>query len=316
MDTDLISIIIPIYNSVRYLQRCLDSVLAQGYTNLDVVLVDDGSTDGSGVFCDEIAIKDKRIHVIHQNNQGASIARLNGLKCAKGEYITFVDSDDWISTDYVSSLYHLIHKYKVNISCCGVYRVNKGKEFNIDNNKSESQLLSFKELMPRFFKYEFWGFPGKLYLRSIFDNILFPKATLSEDYFVMTQLFTKEKQMAYTEAHLYCYEYHENSLSHQKLSKQAFEEFENVKTVYCYTCLYLPEYSDFALSNVVETCVKIFSLAKSDFDNEFEREFKEMRKFLKEHKREIITCTPLNIKVKALSILLLISRRLFLALCP
>ena len=93
-DSPLISVIIPVYNVEKYLHRCLDSVIEQTYKNLEVILIDDGSTDHSGEICDDYAAKDVRIHVIHQENQGVSAARNKGLDNVKGEYITFVDSDD------------------------------------------------------------------------------------------------------------------------------------------------------------------------------------------------------------------------------
>ena len=97
--SDLISIIIPVYNVAVYLPRCLDSILAQTYKNLEIILVDDGSKDNSGKVCDEYALKDSRIKVIHQKNQGVSVARNAGLRIAKGDYIGFVDSDDYIETN-------------------------------------------------------------------------------------------------------------------------------------------------------------------------------------------------------------------------
>lgn len=312
----LISIIIPVYNVEHYIRRCIDSVLIQDYRELDVVLVDDGSTDNSGEICDEFAEKDERVHVIHQDNQGASIARLNGLKSSQGEFVTFVDSDDWISPNYVSKLYKLIDKYQVNISSCRVCRVHKGQDAQMNKAKVESQLLSFDEIMPRFFKYEFWGFPGKLYSRSLFNHIDFPNASLSEDYYVMVQLFNNNIQMAYTKESLYYYEYHENSLSHQKLTKRAFEEFTNVKAVYDYTRHHMPEYTEYAFSNVIGTSVKLFALSKNKNTNIelFKNDYSHIYAFLMGHFGEILRCKPLNFKVKFLSYLLLINKKLFFLL--
>ena len=300
----MISIIIPVYNAECYLKRCLDSVIAQDYLDVEVILADDGSTDKSGQVCDEYAKAYPHVYVFHKSNEGASLARRYGLEKARGEYVTFVDSDDWISSDYISKLYSLIEKYKVSVSACSIQRVKIHDNVGKVNKEYLSSLLPFDVLMPRFFKYEFWGFPGKLYLTTCLRDFDFPNATLSEDYYVMAQLFNKERQMAYTEEPLYYYEYHENSLSHQKLSKRAFEEFANVKAVYDYSCQNMPEYADYALSNVVETCVKLFTLSKSGFDREqYKLEYSFVSFFLRKNAIQVIRCKPLNYKIKILALI-------------
>lgn len=293
-----ISIIIPVFNANQYLVRCLNSVLAQDYPQIEIVLVDDGSTDGSSQICDDFATKDKRVNVIHQSNQGASIARQNGLNISKGEYVTFVDSDDWIAEKYVSSLYQVIKKHQVRIGKCGIYRAKENEIIQISNLKDNSQLLSFDEIMPRFFKYEFWGFWGGIYHRSVFHNISFPKATLSEDYYVMAHLFMNERQMAYTTMPLYFFEYHQNSLSHQKLSKRAFEEYENVKAVYDLVKEKEPQFGEMAFANVIETCIKLSLMVLHGNNNDCQQEYKTIRNFLKYHSNNIFISKYLNWRTK------------------
>ena len=104
MEVLLVSIIIPVFNSERWLSRCLDSVVGQSYKRLEIIIIDDGSSDKSGTICDEYASKDYRIRVFHQKNQGVSVSRQKGVDCATGEYIIHVDSDDWIEKDMVSRL--------------------------------------------------------------------------------------------------------------------------------------------------------------------------------------------------------------------
>lgn len=303
MNSHLISVIIPVYNTERYLNRCIDSVLCQDYDNIEIVLVDDGSTDKSGDICDSYASKDSRIIVIHIPNGGASLARKTGIDSCKGQYVTFVDSDDWVSPYYISTLLQLIDEYGVNVSCCKVCKVKEGDANGVEDRKTfNSQLLSFDKLMPRFFKYEFWGFGGKIYLRSSFDNLDFPVATLSEDYYVMLQLFNKERQMAITGAPLYYYEYHPTSLSHTKLSARAFEEFENVKAVYDYVRQHCTEYADYAFSNMVETAVKLNFLKKQDKENSYKEQFSVINNFLKVTRKQIFTnnMVPKGVKLLAL----------------
>ena len=301
MKTSLISIIIPVYNAEKYLRRCLNSIINQTYQNLEIILVDDGSIDGSGEICDSFAVRDSRIKVIHIPNGGASLARKKGLDLSKGKYVTFVDSDDWVSPYYVSTLFHMIDEYGVNVSACGVKKVKPEDNKDEDLASVNTQLLSFEKLMPRFFKYEFWGFPGKVYERSCIEYLGFPKATLSEDYYVMVQLFNRERQIANTDAPLYYYEYHDNSLSHQKLSLRAFEEFENVKAVYDYVCLNMPQYKDYAFSNVIETVVKLNFLKKQDKEDYFKEQFSVINNFMKKTRIKILYNSELPKGVKLLA---------------
>lgn len=133
----LVSVIIPIYNTEKFLPLCINSVLNQTLTDIEVLLVNDGSTDGSGKICDEYACKDQRIQVIHTLNQGVSHARNQGLETAKGEYIAFMDSDDWIETDMIATLYQLIRTNEAGLATCGyiienedgrpIYHINEVK---------------------------------------------------------------------------------------------------------------------------------------------------------------------------------------------
>ena len=238
----MISVIIPVYNSESYLTRCVESVLSQSFSGeIEVLLIDDGSTDRSGDLCDELAQDDSRITVFHTENRGASLARRLGLEKAKGELVTFVDSDDYVAPNYVSTLYELLQKNNVNISACGVWRLEFSGEPKPETVGGETMVLERDALFRRFFKYEFWGFWGGMYLLRQLLDIVFPKPTLSEDYFVKAHLFQKEQRMAYTSAPLYYYEHHEKSLSHQRLTKKTFDEFENVKSVLDFTSAQMPE---------------------------------------------------------------------------
>ncbi len=305
--TPVISCVIPVYNSEKYLSRCVDSVLSQDYRFVEIVLIDDGSTDNSGFICDAYAKENDYVKVFHFSNCGASLARKAGLEYSKGEYVTFVDSDDFIAPNYISELYKLIIKYGAKISACGVKRVEVNENENENKNKIHEDytdsLLEFDELMPRFFKYEFWGFPGSLYNRALFEDINFPKATLSEDYYVKTQIFSSVRKLAVTSAPLYYYEFHEDSLSHTKLSMRAFEELENVKAVFEYAKEHCPEFSNFALSNVVETSVKLFNMVShSENPSLYKEQIDDVVCFLRNNKRNIKTLNVLNSHVKLIAL--------------
>ncbi|MCL2218648.1 MAG: glycosyltransferase [Chitinispirillia bacterium] len=129
-----ISVIIPIYNAEKYLEKCLDSVLSQTFSDFECILIDDGSRDSSPAICDEYAKKDERIKVIHQKNSGASAARNTGLDIALGEWITFVDSDDWVNENYIGLMYNNAVSNKCGLSICGMQSYGEDGGF-IDKSK-------------------------------------------------------------------------------------------------------------------------------------------------------------------------------------
>lgn len=135
MESKLISVIVPVYNVEKYLSKCIDSILAQTYKNLEIILVDDGSPDNCPKICDEYAKKDNRIKVIHKENGGLSAARNVALDIAKGEYIGFVDSDDFIAEDMYEVLYNLAEKYNAEISSVSFYKVIENNIITIRDSR-------------------------------------------------------------------------------------------------------------------------------------------------------------------------------------
>ena len=128
MQTPKVSVIVPVYNVEPYLRRCLDSILAQTFTDFEAILVDDGSTDGSGAICDEYAAMDNRFMVVHQENKGVAKARLTAFEHSRGELITFIDADDYVSDNYIKHLYDGICKNGVDVSCCQVVNVQNSRQ--------------------------------------------------------------------------------------------------------------------------------------------------------------------------------------------
>ena len=300
MKTD-VSVIIPIFNSEPYLRRCLDSVIGQSFFDkMEILLVDDGSTDGCGMICDEYASNNSVFSVIHTENQGASRARRLGLERASGEYVTFIDSDDFVSRDYVSSLYDLEKRFHFGISACKVQRIQPGEVSETDSSFVDSDILEGDILFHRFFKYEFWGLYGKLYRRSLLMSVPFPKATICEDYFVMTRLLHQIGRMAYFAKPLYYYETHMGSLSRGALSLRSFEEFDYVKAVYDFISVNRPEYRAYALSNALASAVKLI-LASKHTNTDFQEQRKRLSTFLAHHRIESLCCKPLNPKTRLLA---------------
>ena len=205
----LISIIVPIYNVEKYLRRCVDSILCQSYHNLEIWLVDDGSPDGCPAICDEYAGKDKRVKVIHKKNGGLSDARNVAIDVATGEYICFVDSDDYVASFYVETLYALIDKYQTKVSIINPVAVDEfGKQtHSFQSDGQEYCWNADKALEQMFYQEKFdttaWG---KLYHRSLFESgIRYPKGLLFEDLPTTYQLFKKCDKIAFKAVELYYY---------------------------------------------------------------------------------------------------------------
>ncbi len=195
----LISIIVPVYNVESYLERCLESLKRQWYDNLEIILVDDGSTDNSGKICDDFAKREKRAKVFHKRNGGLSDARNYGLKKAVGEMLAFVDSDDYIDESYISDMYYEMRHSDADIVVCG---------FN--NNVPRSEILSGKDatirLLTRQENLEIVAW-NKLYKKELFidNDIWFPKGKKNEDSLTIYKVLSKAKKVAYLDKSLYSY---------------------------------------------------------------------------------------------------------------
>lgn len=192
-----ISVVIPVYNVEPYLERCINSILNQTYKNLDIILVDDGSTDDCGKICDNYKLIDSRITVFHKENGGLSDARNYGIERAIGKYITFVDSDDYIENDYVEYLYNLLVTNKCEISLCTHFVVlENGKRKVIGNG--ESAVLDTKTCLKRMLYHDVidtsaWA---KLYDIRLFENVRYPKGKLFEDIGTTYLLFLQCDKIA------------------------------------------------------------------------------------------------------------------------
>lgn len=189
---DLISVIVPVYNVKKYLPRCIDSIINQTYSNLEIILVDDESNDGSSEICDEYGKKDSRIKVVHKKNGGAADSRNEGLKLAKGDYIGFVDSDDFIYEDMYEYLYSLIKENKADMSVCRYDMCKEGESNNEKEKRSNSDIVVIsRETAMEYvlgdieIKSFVWD---KLYRRELFDDIRFLKGKKMEDMDIVYRL--------------------------------------------------------------------------------------------------------------------------------
>lgn len=213
MENDLISVIIPVYNVEHYLGDCVESALNQSYKNLEILLIDDGSTDNSGKICDEYSKKDNRIKVFHKKNGGAASAKNFGVKKAVGKFICFIDSDDIVEKDYVEYLYSLISKENADLSI-GCYTVkSNNKEYNIGKNQIDS-ILSSKDCLKKLLLDDgiTVSLCAKLYKKNILKSIYFPENFMYEDDATMYSIIMKCKTISYGNKSIYTYYIRNNSV--------------------------------------------------------------------------------------------------------
>ena len=213
-----ISIIVPIYNVEKYLERCLKSIINQTYQNLEIILVDDGSTDGCAGICDKYAKEDNRIKVIHKENGGLADARNKGLEIVTGEYIGFIDSDDYIDKDMYEYLHFIMKQNDADISVCGKYIVYEDSDKINKNNENDIKILDNKQALIQLNSFSFFNMSvcDKLYKREIVEGIEFPFGKKSEDYFVTYQYFARANKIAISKAQKYYYFQRANSISRGK----------------------------------------------------------------------------------------------------
>lgn len=216
-----VSVIVPVYNVEKYLHKCLSSILNQTMREIEIILVDDGSTDGSGVICDEYAGKDERVRVIHKENGGLSDARNAGVKKAASDYVLFVDGDDYIKETMIECLYKLAVQHRVDMTVCGVYNVYSNgekpqcevlEEFQCDNVEAFGHVLVGQKI------------PGtvcnKLIKREIAQSLVFPVGRLYEDAFYTTQLMQHVQSVYVTTEPMYYYFHRAGSITTTPFQKQ------------------------------------------------------------------------------------------------
>jgi len=227
--SNLISIVIPIYNVEKYLKHCIDSVLTQTYKNIEIILVNDGSTDESRVICEKYVVSDSRIKLINKRNGGLSDARNAGIAQAKGEYLAFVDSDDYLHELFIEKMHSKIKSDNSDICMCTYHFVNEGEE-DYSAMKSIPDTYDYRmeglsegvhtsdTVMKHISNTRLTVLWNKLYRRDLFDNLSFPVGLLHEDEFVLHRIFAKSHNVSVISDKLYFYLQRSSSIIGQPYS--------------------------------------------------------------------------------------------------
>lgn len=214
----MLSIIMPVYNAEQYINRAIDSVLCQSYTNFELIIIDDGSCDNTGDICDAYQFADKRIKVVHQTNSGVSSARNFGVSLAAGKYIGFLDQDDWVEPNMYKLLIDGIEEKGTDIAVGG-YIEDYGKYVNMTFKKEASKVFTSMEALEKMFDNAIYGWTvwDKIYKKNLFDEMsLFPdKIQNGEDFIANYKLFTKATSVLYVPLYQYHWIQREDSASHK-----------------------------------------------------------------------------------------------------
>lgn len=233
--SDLVSVIVPIYNVEQYLERCIKSIQNQTYKNLEIILVDDGSPDKCGEICDRYEKEDSRIRVVHKVNGGLSSARNAGIEVANGEFFMFIDSDDCIASNTVERLYSICgdSNKEIDIVICGYKRFSKDGEIStIDSSiKNNISIIGKDDAMSRIYSHgvKYVVAWNKMYRRTLFTNVRYKEGKLNEDEFTTYKLYGNANKIAEIDDLLYFYFYNGNSITTNEkymISQDLYEAFD------------------------------------------------------------------------------------------
>ena len=313
MDNELISIIVPVYKVEKYLEKCVKSILKQTYTNLEIILVDDGSPDKCGQLCDELAKIDDRIKVFHKENGGLSDARNYGVERANGEYIGFVDSDDYIHECMYEELYEAIKKSGTSIAECGVTRVYKnilrphyeGEDYFLvlDREGYLKEYLENKRLYG-----SAWC---KLIHKDLAKKIKFPVGKIYEDAFYTLELLKTVDKYTLISGNYYYYYIRENSITTRPFSSKDMDYIEIMDKIRDYTLSNFPIFKEQLSIRLSFAYISIFNQLLEVDDYKTKKEYKILKDKLKDNYFKVLVNKKAPRSLKAAILLLSINERLY-----
>lgn len=272
----IISIIVPIYNVDKYLSRCIESILNQSFKEFELILVDDGSSDNSGEICDIYASKDDRVKVLHKENGGVSSARNVGVKASNGEYIGFVDPDDYIDKEIYYQLYKLCIDNDCDIAICRFNREINGKLQNIGSTEEIIELNNI-EAMNELFKGNLYRFSlcNKLFSKKCFNNVSFPEGRIHEDLSSTYKLFANSKKAIYIDYCGYVYVRRENSILTSTYNEKRLQAFIGWAEIIDFMSKNYSDVIEQVIATFIYWCVDSISYILEQVDN-----YNDIKKYL------------------------------------
>lgn len=287
MSNEKVSIIVPVYNVEDYLSRCMDSILRQTYTNIEIIVVDDGATDKSGELCDKYAQKDSRVRVVHQENRGLSGARNTGIDTATGEYITFIDSDDYVADNYVEELLLILHQHKADISIC------MGKKFSdvVGNlEKGEDKIFLYTSetaLESMLYRKKVNSYAwGKMYKRKLFEEVRFPVGELFEDVKTIYKVYDIANIIALTEQQLYFYYQRTGSIVNSEFNIKKMDQVWAAKEILEFVKKKYPNLINAAVSKYFISAIDIYRRIPLQSENKEEKKI--LERIIKKYRYNVV----------------------------
>ena len=310
----LISVIVPVYNVETLLPRCVDSILTQTYECLEVLLVDDGSTDASGEICEQFAKKDTRIRVIHKENGGLSSARNAGLDVASGDYIGFVDSDDWIEPEMYAEMLALMERNGVQLVCAGRYDADgsTGKK-TVGLCPQRQEQISGEELAGRIFLWDHCDSSAcdKLYRRELFDGIRYPEGKISEDIPVTYRLALRAQRVFLCDQPFYNYYHRSGSISKGAgITEKSFHYSQHTAVILEDIRKNHPAIASQAEFLRVHSLYHILlrlDHASPEIRRTYQEEYRNARRELQKHWKFILSCPWLTMQQRVTDLLLIVN---------
>lgn len=301
MDNELISIIVPVYKVEKYLEKCVKSILKQTYTNLEIILVDDGSPDKCGQLCDELAKTDDRIIVFHKENGGLSDARNYGVERANGEYIGFVDSDDYIHECMYEELYKAIKKSGTSIAECGVTRVYKNTLRPHYEGEDYFLVLGREGYLKEYLENKrLYGSAWcKLIHRDLAKKIKFPVGKIYEDAFYTLELLKTVDKYTLISGNYYYYYIRENSITTRPFSSKDMDYIEIMNQIEDYTLSNFPIFKEQLLVRLAFAYISIFNQLLEVDNYKIKNEYKVLKNKLKDSWFKVLVNkkAPKNLKI-------------------
>lgn len=300
---ELISVIIPVYNVEKYIDRCVESVINQTYKNLEIILVDDGSSDESLHLCYNWEKEDKRVKVFSKENGGAATARNVGIDSARGNYIMFVDSDDYVSEIICESLYTKIKQQQADIAICRMEKIEKDRIYptRLWNYPEKMVVMNRKVALQEFFLDKIDCGPcHKLFSVESIEQIRFPEGVINEDFVFVYRALLSANRIVFFSDILYHYCFRENSVTSSRFSKRQFDRYYNCIEVYKEIKEKYPELEKEARCYMWRQSIYLLKeMLTEDLHNEYLKEFQMIRTSLKKDLYYILKSKYLTGKEKA-----------------
>ena len=302
-----ISVIIPVYNTSRFLDRCVKSVIDQTYNNLEIILVDDGSTDDSAQICDEWAKKDERIVVLHKENGGLSDARNHGIEKARGEFLAFVDSDDYIENNMYEEMLRALLKNDCDISCCGRY-YKKGDVITKSRCLEQPRVMTVQEAIHELLingcvEEAIWD---KLYKKELWKDIRFPKNEVNEDLVVLPLVLSKSNRVVHVALPFYYYCYNSMSITKSGYNVRKDVVFKHLNDLDDFIAAKYPH--EIHNTDCIKTryaLTTLFAIIQADEENKFKGSYEGYLTILKKAFKRIVFSKNFSSKQKIESFLLI-----------